>query len=810
MKFFISVYDPSKNEIVKKALTYIEYIEYFALKERKKLINNENNFNLHEKLNEEYFQVQKEIEALLTLSQQAPSTVQQTDEYKYLVHTQDNLQKAIQAANSAETILEWSDIEAKFQQSLEENPTNKAGKQRLLNKLIELKGSDFTDDQKLALLTNEVIREYRYILRSGMTGLLSKESSSSLASTLRDFASQVGIELPLSLKKGELSGLLSSLSGDMTKNKAQFASLQRELNSINTSSHKAPPLNAPIKSVEDYYRLTNSNNPSFQTDNKLNSLKSNLKKNDQLLNELSALPEQTKIELLKSLISSDGATIRKILEPICRKYNIENTELLTRITEHRRDANSLFSRGAYFNSSTDLIIKNILKTPNLDGALKSQAQTRMLQNALQKIPESILTTKMKANLAYEINEDVSNAISDFSYTEPLNRLESQQFKGHIKPADIINLSKNKLDKSESIILLYSFLKHHLPNSPNNKELLNQLKSNYIKTNYERCEDIILTLKNDIQDDKIKNAIENITTTSREVVLEKNNSRRFFENRMSQFYLGKEIDIDRINKMSSKLLGVNVYSVAAAEEAILSIAESPDINATQRHFDLKNNSPLYSLKDRHLKSGFIGKEDQSVLEEKMIVSSRNSGLLKSNSPNFYDELSNDALNNRVVDVNTHSGHGSKYSLLNERSAFASSLSGHTYFTAAILEKYIQENKDDPELNEDINAFINAYIATYISRGYHSYLEIVHVLEENNVFDVFSKNGLNLKLNFSDDVVEMAFNDAAEYSLMLAKKQAVNSELLDNFKKMKSSLTSIKNENKEQQVIEEQDTVHPTMR
>lgn len=161
-----------------------------------------------------------------------------------------------------------------------------------------------------------------------------------------------------------------------------------------------------------------------------------------------------------------------------------------------------------------------------------------------------------------------------------------------------------------------------------------------------------------------------------------------------------------------------------------------------------------------------------------VYSRNIGVMKSFSPNFYDEISPGSLKNPIVDLTTVKQNSTGYSNTNQRVAFVGSISGHIYFIVAMLEKYINTHRTDANLNKDINNFIKAFMFTYMNRGYHNLLEMVHVFSDPQLQEIFKKNHIEIDLSFSDqdNLLKHALSDTQEYAKILSLKSTLHTELL----------------------------------
>lgn len=296
-----------------------------------------------------------------------------------------------------------------------------------------------------------------------------------------------------------------------------------------------------------------------------------------------------------------------------------------------------------------------------------------------------------------------------------------------------------------------------------------------------------------------------------VDITRNYSRRFLENRLAALYFGSENfqqeGIGSINRIASHYLGDSFDDATTIEEAIHVLVAFPEAEDSKEVHDtylaLRQEGgdyyvPHFGGKKRMQKEGFSSKEGEvdeatelEILAKKgqrEEVFSRNTGVMRSFQPNFQDEITAEAMRNRVVDI-VQSEHvdkpalkGGTYGGQNERSAYAGDISGHTAHAASMLYHYALAHKDDSDdqkaqVQNDVNSFLTSFVGTYIAQGYHSYLECMHVLESEQMGRLFESAGVELNISLPDEVVAGAFKDTQEYTKGITLQKAMRQDLAD---------------------------------
>lgn len=348
-----------------------------------------------------------------------------------------------------------------------------------------------------------------------------------------------------------------------------------------------------------------------------------------------------------------------------------------------------------------------------------------------------------------------------------------------------------VDPSEFIILMLGLIQQ-LINKPeeekqsrSNLELeLQKIRVAYLITDYETA---LQCIKNIVEQhsSKINEAYHKLIDgkTISQLILNKlenplldidiytNHSRRFFENRLSAIYIYKRDHfqaslVASLDRVSRFLFTKPVKSIQDVKRAINLIANTSREEGAELEI-LKSKTSLYSKKDRRRKNGIDSKIGT--------IFSRNRGVLTSNSPNFFNEISGVDLKNRVPDRGYIIGNPRGYSLTNKRHAFAGSISGHAYSAIFNLRRYMICNGADINLSNDINLILEALVFEYIHLGYHSYAEMMDVFSQAEILFLFKLYDVNLDLEFAHQYLEEALNETRQYTKTLCLKRTMSDEL-----------------------------------
>ena len=326
-----------------------------------------------------------------------------------------------------------------------------------------------------------------------------------------------------------------------------------------------------------------------------------------------------------------------------------------------------------------------------------------------------------------------------------------------------------------------------------------IKDNYLALKYDESigtiKSLVKQLKSLLNEEKLKESVEDKilriiqNQNQKEGDVYKHYSRRFFENRLFQLYMGNIEDLSGINKIIEFSMGYKVDSTKDLE-ATSNFKFNGRRDSKKKMEELQYDSKLYRSKDAPRKTGIASSMTEVLGRKGESIYSKNLGIMTSLTPNFYDELSENEMRNRVLDTRTV-GDESKYSNINKRIPFAGSLSGHVYFDVVILEKYMKKYQEehakdkDPKhavaiLNADINDFVKAVMAGFVSRGYHSYFELLDILTDTKVKAMFERFGVTIDTSFekNKNILLEAFKDAQEYSKMVCLRKAARDAISDS--------------------------------
>lgn len=539
-----------------------------------------------------------------------------------------------------------------------------------------------------------------------------------------------------------------------------------------------------IDDPEKYFELVNRDNLDFIEDQQLTFLKMNLASilhNDKskLAIYLRSLADQEKIDLMIALILNDQGTFTKILLPQLNHTDSSLLKHLPKITEHKHCEQEVF-----FSETTADIIK-VMLTKNKHEALEEIYIKRILAAVMENILDTTLSLPVKKLMFEELmfalipDYEEEYAIS-VSYKDHLPPLKNNKFNGKItldEYKSIVNASV--LTHSEFILLTTGLLESAHAQDTQVSQLLTVIREAYHLSKYDEAllmlKDLcqLSTIQQDIAGVILKQ-LKNTSSSIKEDDMHINDGRRFFENRLVQLYFGHFNGFTRVNKIFKHFLSNEVKSIQELHACLRALFLVQNKSLAIRFDELKEASPNYQIRGRCFKDNFEPKHDEADGEETDAIFSRNLGILRSLSPNFYDELSELEMRNRTVDINTAINEPGTYENKKSRSAFVASMSGHAFYVITILEVYMRSNQKDPDLQKDINNIINAYIYSYIAQGFHSLPEMLDAFNEQHVKDLFAAYNVVLDFSLPDTMLQSAFLDAQEYTKRICFKQCANNE------------------------------------
>lgn len=551
-----------------------------------------------------------------------------------------------------------------------------------------------------------------------------------------------------------------------------------------------------ILNREDYYRLVNSYNPVFDKDMDLNKQKvilTNVLKNPQseLSLYLRSLSEEDKTSLIAALVSNNKNKIKEMLERILLTISKLDSQILRRLVEHSPRENEV-----WLNSIVIKMIKVMLTDSN-KSPIRHSDTIRIMREAMEQIPDTLIGLPAKKEICDEINSNLKSqfdTLNDirFSYREPLPILEKAKFNGKITELQFRHaMLVPNMSHSEYIFLACSMLSSCLPKNDDTEKLLQPIRTAYLEKKYERT---IRMLQEICKSDqyKIKRQISYlISSRPTQPPLKENTtnySRRFFENRLAQLYFGqlKDFDFEEISKLTESMINKKVSNLNEAFCALIDLTEISDDHIFSRYQELAAQSSYTKQRGRKRKENYLSKLDEAEGYQTEHVTSRNAGILPSNAPNFPDELTQNELHNKAVDVNAKNNIAYSYPNQNPRVPFVASVSSHAYCMAATFEEYIlisrAMNIPDEEITNTINIVLKSFVFISIANGFHSLNETLDPFFEDHIQEVFMRNGIFLDFNLPSELIEQAFQDTQTYTKEIMLRKSMHRNLFQEVKKI----------------------------
>ncbi|HAT1883388.1 TPA: Dot/Icm T4SS effector Ceg14/sidL [Legionella pneumophila] len=464
----------------------------------------------------------------------------------------------------------------------------------------------------------------------------------------------------------------------------------------------------------------------------------------------------------------------------------------------------------------------------------------ILMNAFQSIPELSLDSKtgtlsMKTKKALlplliekvdtSIAKSIMSQLTDISFDSVLPAFrpsigDPSYQKTNINLSKYLSLVGDKTDISEFLILtisLFSSLKI------GDKGFLQELSTDYLFVRYDDC------LNKIIEKLKEKKVIEQLGQREVQKIMEastnlkpfnpiRNDPRRFFETRLAQYINGlshseKTLEIDltkecmepedeelrdntlkACNKILQFFLGDcgRVDTPREMEQRICIFANGYKDTSKFSKKEVEFITGVLHHAEAHKGRDRVGRKESTGIKERKFetdsekvgsdVWNCGGGVMKGCSPVFYD-AQREPMRNMLVDSSTvapDNNEGKQWFWNNNRkfSSYVGSISGHTCNIVGMLAKYMAEYKEDPDLQNDINLFLIQVIGVYAKRGFHAMLEVIDVLHDPYVQDIFKEYGVkvNLYSYFKENpelagFLQHAMNDATTYTQALVNKEHV---------------------------------------
>lgn len=539
-----------------------------------------------------------------------------------------------------------------------------------------------------------------------------------------------------------------------------------------------------VQTLIQYRQLTGQILQSDENAPLITALNQNLQQmlsNDSspFLASLRTLSEKKQARLVAALLIADGNAIYQQLLPLVKSHlPLRQITALLQLGIHKFPAGS---RSKQWLNDTVTRLVSALLTTNTAASNTVNKSKRILQQAMQSIPDSCLSIKAKVQICREIDYSAANMITDYSYHEPLVQLSSPRFSGDLSDNEFIQLLKcSNVTHSEFILICRGYLQKKFIDEDGVSLKLDEIAHLFLMVRYEEAISKISGLIESHQDKLTPKAYRLFNRKLSELkndVINKNHPRRFFENRLYQLCHLSQAEIASISGIALAITGQRVKTQDEAELAVLCIAENSDAAIKQRYIELINQSELFPLYDRLDKTGISDKDMESkgfVLSE--AVYSRNGGILLSYSPNYVDELSSETMRNKIVDITSTFEDPDYYSYSRPRQSFVGSLSGHTFLVIANLEKYMQTHSTEPDLQKKINHFFKMMMLAYINKAYHGLFEIIDVLTEKHITQLFQKYHVTIDLSWLKSLSTQACKDAQTYTLSHCMRKQVNAAII----------------------------------
>jgi hypothetical protein len=346
--------------------------------------------------------------------------------------------------------------------------------------------------------------------------------------------------------------------------------------------------------------------------------------------------------------------------------------------------------------------------------------------------------------------------------------------------ELITASTSRLDESDFILICSRFIEVACSANNETNIFLLDIKHLYLQQSYQEAIAKILIFCKKNESILGEGTVSQLVTSSSTLVSnpKENDSRRLYETLYANVLedaIKQENDFSMFNELIESYQTIKpeyaesyTPPITNAEEAKRFILSFLMLNDNVE-LGLKAESTLYKTKDRSRK-------------ELGTALSSNPGIMRASAPNFQDNLIPTKAVERIdIDETVADG----YSQSHSTTPFLASLSGTTYSLVVVLKDYIEHHESDDHLDQKINGIVNLWIASYIQKGYHSYREIVDVLTEPIIQEIF--DDAKVKLNFgvllaTDEI----FQQTQDYAIACAMKRLINDELKEARVKLKSSV------------------------
>ena len=339
----------------------------------------------------------------------------------------------------------------------------------------------------------------------------------------------------------------------------------------------------------------------------------------------------------------------------------------------------------------------------------------------------------------------------------------------------LNLESPNLDSASFIMICTDFLS----NNSAEPAVIDSIKDDFLHNRIEEAKEKIIQTFNytlEVADKELMSLITEkaITTRNFDDPL-RNNSRRYFDTKLatilstttSEPFEHTQKLAALINRRMGRELAPEIINTKIDSDAVIGTIRTIGDDHTETRVRMEglraDAESLSGSKDRG------GKRTPDKLY------SRAPGIMKSTSTVPYDEISDETMTNRVTDLfRIDPSKTDGYSASRQTIPFVNSISGTTYALASVLDDYMEENKEDPNLQRDVDNIVKDFISFTCKNGYHSLGEMLDVLKEPAVQKLFHSRGLT-PTSLPREVVDKAFETGAQYSSHMALKTLVQQEL-----------------------------------
>jgi len=538
----------------------------------------------------------------------------------------------------------------------------------------------------------------------------------------------------------------------------------------------------PLQNSNDYliFLIDESLNPDDFEEVRLFVCKSLNNPDSNLFQDLILLTPKLKSQLIAALLTNNG----QIIDDFCLLWEYPTIKLstLNRLNSFHNNSK------VWVNEYTQGIIETLLKDKH-GKDLPTHEGMKILCDALSLIPETLMTIQAKRELYQSL--DIKHIYwrgGRFIYRESVAPLQCNLYNPKINQQQLKKiLALPEVSISQFILLTSLYLDSF--GLKEARELLPIIHKAYFNLDYKKCLTLIKNL--------IKNAKANFDMELRDLIAEniesfnltyiEDPSRNFYENRVAALYSGNYLrrpaDLALINRFAQALGGS--HEPAGSPEEVYNlmslISENMGPAISKRGIELQLQSINFKNRNKVFKPGFCSKWHEMYGRTADSIFSANPGIMRSTQPNFPLELTTNLLRNQAGDIAKPSHLESNQ--LHSYSPYVAGISGHMFMFLALVENFLESGKAEAFTHDEINHLFNTYLASYVSCGFHSFSELIRVLEEPTVQAIFAKHHFAFQNDWHPQILAMAFRDTQEYAKHYVTRKLLHEELVNNPVKLK---------------------------